>query len=205
MTLAPFFFAIAIWVFGISVFLVLRPISARALAGRASSSRIAIAGWLPVVGMAVAGSMLLLFIAQIGLDLDPVNVAGSIGVVLLAAACFTAIAHLLRTWLGVVGSAITLVLLMVQLSSAGGLYPVATLPAPFRAIHAFIPMTYLIDALRITFAGGPTDHLWKDVGVLGRVHRRRRGGVRLGGAPAAGVPPARPAPAAGIALWLVPG
>jgi putative membrane protein len=160
---------------------------------------------LPVVGMAVAGSMLLLFIAQIGLDLDPVNVAGSIGVVLLAAACFTAIAHLLRTWLGVVGSAITLVLLMVQLSSAGGLYPVATLPAPFRAIHAFIPMTYLIDALRITFAGGPTDHLWKDVGVLGRVHRRRRGGVRLGGAPAAGVPPARPAPAAGIALWLVPG
>ena len=34
--LAPFFFAIAIWVFGISVFLVMRPISARALAGRAS-------------------------------------------------------------------------------------------------------------------------------------------------------------------------
>ncbi len=183
--LAPFFFAIAIWVFGISVFLVMRPISARALAGRASSPRIAIAGWLPVVGMAVAGSLLLLLIAQLGLGLDPVNVAGSIGVVLLAAACFTAIAHLLRTWLGVVGSAITLVLLMVQLTSAGGLYPVETLPAPFRAIHAFIPMTYLIDALRITFTGGPADHLWRDVGVLAGftvvavglcvwvVHRRR--------------------------------
>src|SRR6476620_5923549 len=116
--------------------------------------------------MAVVGSMLLLLIAQIGLDLDPVNVAGSIGVVLLGAACFTAIAHLLRTWLGVVGSAITLVLLMVQLTSAGGLYPVETLPAPFRAIHTFIPMTYLVDALRITFTGGPTDHLWRDVTVL---------------------------------------
>ncbi|HOZ58529.1 MAG TPA: YhgE/Pip domain-containing protein [Nakamurella multipartita] len=183
--LAPFFFAIAIWVFGISVFLVMRPISARALAGRASSPRIAIAGWLPVVGMAAVGSMLLLLVAQVGLGLDPVNVAGSIGVVLLAAACFTAIAHLLRTWLGVVGSAITLVLLMVQLTSAGGLYPVETLPAPLRAIHAFIPMTYLIDALRITFTGGPTDHLWRDVAVLAGfalvavgacvwvVHRRR--------------------------------
>jgi len=138
-----------------------------------------------VVGMAMAGSLLLLVIAWVGLGLDPVNVAGSFAVVLLAAACFTAIAHLLRTWLGVVGSAITLVLLMVQLTSAGGLYPVETLPAPFRAIHHFIPMTYLIDALRITFAGGPTDHLWRDVAVLAGftvvavgvcvwvVHRRR--------------------------------
>ena len=183
--LAPFFFGIAIWVFGISVFLVMRPISARALAGRASSPRIAIAGWLPVVSMAMLGSLLLLIIAWVGLGLDPVNVAGSFAVVLLAAACFTAIAHLLRTWLGVVGSAITLVLLMVQLTSAGGLYPVETLPAPFRAIHHFIPMTYLIDALRITFTGGPADHLWRDVAVLGGftvvavglcvlvVHRRR--------------------------------
>jgi putative membrane protein len=164
--LAPFFFAIAIWVFGISVFLVMRPISVRALAGRASSPRIAIAGWLPVVGMAMLGSLLLLIIAWVGLGLDPVNVAGSFAVVLVAAACFTAIAHLLRTWLGVVGSAITLVLLMVQLTSAGGLYPVETLPAPFRAIHHFIPMTYLIDALRVTFTGGPADHLWRDVAVL---------------------------------------
>lgn len=164
--LAPFFFAIAIWVFGISVFLVMRPISGRALAGRASSARIAVAGWLPVFGLAALGSLILLGVVWLGLGLDPVNIGGSIGVVLLAAACFTAIAHLLRTWLGVVGSALTLVLLMVQLTSAGGLYPVETLPAPFRAIHQLIPMTYLIDALRITFTGGPTDHLWRDIAVL---------------------------------------
>ena len=184
--LAPFFFSIAIWVFGISVFLVMRPISGRALAGRARSSRIAIAGWLPVFGLAALGSLLLYVIVWLGLGLDPVNAAGAAGVVLLAAACFTAIAHLLRTWLGVVGSAITLVLLMVQLTSAGGLYPVETLPAPFRVVHAFIPMTYLVDALRITFTGGLTAHLWRDVAVLAGftllavglavyvVHRKRR-------------------------------
>jgi len=60
------------------------------------------------------------------------------------------------------------------------------LPAPFRVIHNFIPMTYLIDALRITISGGPADHLWRDVGILAGfavvavalcmfvVHRRRR-------------------------------
>jgi putative membrane protein len=184
--LAPFFFGIAIWVFGIAVFLVMRPISNRALAGRASSARITVAGWLPIVGMAALGSLIMLGVVWIGLGLDPVNAGGSVAVVLLAAAAFTAIAHLLRTWLGMIGTAIMLVLLMVQLTSAGGLYPVEVMPAPFRAIHNFIPMTYLIDALRITLSGGPTDHLWRDVGILAGfavvavavcmfvVHRRRR-------------------------------
>src|SRR6476469_8795239 len=164
--LAPFFFAIAIWVFGISVFLVMRPISGRALASRASSPKITIAGWLPVLTIAALGSLILLGIVWLGLGLTPVNIGGSIGVIVLAAACFTAIAHLFRTWLGVVGSAITLVLLMVQLTSAGGIYPIETLPAPRRVIHTFIPMTYLVDALRVNVAGRPTDHLWRDVAVL---------------------------------------
>lgn len=183
--LAPLFFGIAIWVFAIAVFLVMRPISGRALAGRASPWRISIAGWLPVVGIAVLGSLLLLGIVWGTLGLDPVNIGGTIGVVILAAACFTAIAQLLRTWLGAAGSAITLVLLMVQLTASGGLYPVETTPAPFRAVHDFLPMTYLVDALRVTFTGGTNNNLWRDIAVLSGflivavglcvlvVHRRR--------------------------------
>jgi putative membrane protein len=164
--LAPFFFAIAIWVFGISAFLVLRPISGRALAGRANAARLALAGWIPVAGMAILGSLILLVVSWFALGLDPVHAAASFGVVILAAACFSAIAHVLRTALGTVGSAITLVLLMVQLTSCGGLYPIQTLPAPLRAIHPYIPMSYLVDGLRITFTGGPIGHLWRDVAVL---------------------------------------
>ena len=182
--LAPFFFAIAIWVFGISVFLVMRPISGRALAGRARRR-----GSPSPVGCRFRdGRARLADPARRRLARPRARSGehrGSIGVVLLAAACFTAIAHLLRTWLGVVGSALTLVLLMVQLTSAGGLYPVETLPAPFRAIHQLIPMTYLVDALRITFTGGPTDHLWRDVAVSGRVHPGRCGHLHAGRASAA--------------------
>ncbi len=188
--LAPFLFAIAVWILGTAAFLVLRPISSRALAGRASSWRISMAGWLPVFVLGALGSLLLLGVVWLGLRLDPVNAGGAIGVILLTAATFTAIAHLLRTWLGSFGSALMLVLLMIQLTSAGGLYPVETLPAPFRAIHDFIPMTYVVDALRITFSGGQLDNLWRDVAVLAGflivaigltifvVHRRRRFRVR---------------------------
>lgn len=188
--MAPLFFGLAIWILGIAAFQLLRPLSGRLLAGRASSLRLTIAGWLPALGVAVLGSLLLLGVVWVGLGLDPVNVGGTFGVVLLAAACFTAIAYFLRTWLGGVGTAILLVLLMIQLTASGGLYPVQTTPVPFRALHWFNPMTYLVDALRVVFTGGPTDHLWRDVGVLAGlmivaiglcwlvVHRRRTFRVR---------------------------
>jgi putative membrane protein len=87
-------------------------------------------------------------------------------VVALAVAAFTAIVHVLRLALGAVGDALALLLLMIQLTSCGGLYPPETLPAPFEAIHPLLPMTYLVDALRVTVSGGQPGHAWRAVAVL---------------------------------------
>lgn len=164
--MAPIGFGTAIWVFALAVFLVLRPIAAGALLARASSLRIAVAGWLPPLAIGVVGSLLIFGIAWLGLHLDPVNAGAAVGVIALGVACFTAITLLLRAWLGLAGTAIALVLLMVQFTASGGLYPMPTTPAPFQAIEKGLPMTYLVDALRITFTGGMYDRLWVDLGVL---------------------------------------
>jgi putative membrane protein len=164
--LAPFFFAIALWVFGIAAFLVLRPISGRMLAGRAAAVTIAVAAWLPVLTVGALGGLILLAAVQAGLGLDPVHPGWTIGLIVLAAATFTAIAHMLRVAVGVVGTAITLVLLMLQITSCAGIYPVQTLPAFFRALHPVLPMSYLVDGLRITFTGGYTPHLARDLAVI---------------------------------------
>lgn len=167
--LAPFFFAIALWVFGIVVFLVLRPTTGRALASTASPVRIALAGWLPIAGVGLAGAFVLFLVAQFGLGLDVVDPLGSIATITVAVVVFTLIAHLARTALGLVGSSVLLVLLMLQLAASGGIYPVETLPSPLRAIHPYLPMTYLIDALRVVFTGGSSAHLTRDLIVLGAV------------------------------------
>jgi putative membrane protein len=183
--MAPIAFSMALWVFALAVFLLVRPIASGALLARASSLRIAIAGWLPPLAIGVVGSLLLFGIAWLGLRLDPINAGAAVGVIALGVACFTAITHLLRTWLGAVGTAIALVLLMVQFTASGGLYPMPTTPAPFQVIENGLPMTYLVDALRITFTGGVYQRLWVDIGVLAGftvvavaltvlvVHRRR--------------------------------
>ena len=164
--LAPLFFSIALWVFGISAFLVLRPISGRALAGRASAVRLALAGWAPVGAIAVAAGWLMLGVVWATLGLDPVHPALAVGVVTLGAVAFSAFAHLMRTALGTVGASLLLVFLILQLAAAGGTYPAAILPGFFAAIHPFLPMSYLIDAFRVVVSGGLAAHLARDVAVL---------------------------------------
>jgi putative membrane protein len=88
------------------------------------------------------------------------------GLVTLAAVTFSAIAHLLRTALCTSGSSLLLVLLILQLTSAGGTYPGPLLPGFFQTIAPFLPMTYLIDAFRITMSGGEAVHLLRDVAIL---------------------------------------
>lgn len=164
--LTPFFFSIALWVFGITGFLILRPISQRALAGRASSWTVALAGWLPSVAACVVGGLLLYVVVDVGLGLAPEHPWQMAGLIALAAGAFTAIAHFLRLLLGGVASAVSLILLLLQLTTCAGTYPYETLPLVFRALHPLLPMTYLVDALRVTITGGNAAHLARDTLIL---------------------------------------
>jgi len=164
--LTPFFFSIALWVFGITGFLILRALSHRALASRARSVTVALAGWLPPGLACVAGGLLLYAVVDGALGLSPVHPWEMAGLMVLAAAAFTAIAYFLRVLLGGVASAVLLILLLLQLTTCAGTYPYETLPAVFRALHPVLPMSYLVDGLRVTITGGNSAHLVLDVLVL---------------------------------------
>jgi len=164
--LAPFYFSIALWIFGIVALLILRPISVRALASRARSLTVALAGWLPLLAVGLVAAAILVVVVDVGLGLDPVHLAALLGIVALAVAAFTALVQLCRVAFGVAGNAVALVLLMLQLTSCAGIVPLPTLPAPFRFLHPSMPMTYLVDGLRISISGGPSDRYWRDMAVL---------------------------------------
>lgn len=52
------------------------------------------------------------------------------------------------------GRILVLAVLMLQLTSAGGTYPVQTSPGFFNAIHPFLPMSYVVESLRVLITGG---------------------------------------------------
>ncbi|QDP94947.1 YhgE/Pip domain-containing protein [Microlunatus elymi] len=165
--LAPMFFSIALWVFGITAFLILRPFTGRTLLGRGSAFARQLGSWLPAGLLAVLGGLLTIGTIWLFLGLDPVRPMALIAITVLGAAAFSAVAQFLRMTLGTVGSAIMLVWLIVQLASTGGTYPAAVLPQFFARMNPYMPMTYLIDAFRVTISGGETAHLVRDVIVIG--------------------------------------
>lgn len=164
--LAPFFIAIALWVFGLMAYLVLSTVNQRALAGPLRAVPVALGGWFPGAALGVLSALVLYLAVQLGLGLDPKNALATVGLSILAILTFSATAHLFKLAFGTAGSLILVVLLMLQLTSAGGLYPVETTPGFFQALHPLLPMSHVVDALRVTISGGETAHVTRAVIVL---------------------------------------
>ncbi|MGA4879655.1 YhgE/Pip family protein [Streptomyces lydicamycinicus] len=164
--LAPFFFGIALWVFGLFAYLLLRPLNTRALVGRVGAFTAAVAGWLPAAVLGAVGALVLYGVVDLALGLSPVHRFWTVALLVTAAAAFVAVDHCLRTLFGVPGDVLSLVLLILQLTASGGLYPLPTAPAFFQLLNPLLPMTYLVDGLRVTVSGGLTAHLVRDFVVL---------------------------------------
>jgi putative membrane protein len=65
-----------------------------------------------------------------------------------------------------VGRVLIMALLMLQLVSAGGMYPVETTSRPFQVFHNYDPMTYGVNGLRQLILGGIDHRLWQAVIAL---------------------------------------
>jgi putative membrane protein len=65
-----------------------------------------------------------------------------------------------------VGRVLIMALLMLQLVSAGGMYPVQTTSQPFQILHKYDPMTYGVNGLRQLILGGIDYRLWQAIVVL---------------------------------------
>lgn len=164
--LSPLFFGIALWIFGMIAYMVIRPVNPRALAGRISAFTVAVAGWLPALVLGVVGAVVLFCVVDVALGLNAAYPVTGIGVVITGVFAFTALAHLLRFAFGVVGDVAMSVALMLQLTAAGGMYPVETAPWFFQALNPLMPMTYFVDAMRIAISGGDVTRVWWNVTVL---------------------------------------
>ncbi|KOU69636.1 membrane protein [Streptomyces sp. MMG1533] len=163
---APYFIPLSLWVGAMVAYMLITPMNRRALAAGASAWRIALAGWLPVVAIGVLQTVALMSVLHWAVGLEMVRAAGTVGFLFLVTACFAAIVQWLNARFGAAGRILVLALLMLQLTSAGGTYPVQTSPGFFNALHPFLPMSYVVDALRRLITGGGLGPVWEACAVL---------------------------------------
>ncbi|MFF8396136.1 YhgE/Pip family protein [Streptomyces sp. NPDC016172] len=163
---APYFIPLSLWVGAMVAYMLIAPMNRRALAAGASAWRIALAGWLPVAAIGVLQTVALMSVLHWAVGLEMVRAAGTVGFLFLVTACFAAIVQWLNARFGAAGRILVLALLMLQLTSAGGTYPVQTSPGFFNALHPFLPMSYVVEALRRLITGGGLDPVWHACVVL---------------------------------------
>jgi putative membrane protein len=152
---APYFIPLALWVGALVTFFLLRPISGRALMSGASDAVVALAGYLPAAAVGSLQAVIMLIVVQVGLGLTLKLPVLTYGLTILSALAFVALVQWLSFSLGSApGKLAGIVLLMLQLTSAAGTFPIQTVPTFFQAIHPFLPMSYVVEGLRQTIAGG---------------------------------------------------
>lgn len=163
---APFFIPLALWVGAMIAYMVLRPLNPRQLAGTTSAWRATLSGWLPAVVLGFAQVGVLIAVLRLTLGLDAANWWGVVGILLLATASFLALMQGINALIGPAGRVVALALLMLQLTSAAGTYPIETSPGFFQTISPWLPMSWLVAALRRLISGGEMTVVWQACGVL---------------------------------------
>ena len=165
--LAPFFAALSAWIGIYALFLIVKPISRRAVTALHSPIRITLAGWLTPAMLGAVQMLGLMGILALALGFTFDHPLGTLGVMMFASATFAAIILALNVWLGSVGQFLGLVLMVLQLVTAGGTFPWQTLPAPLAALHHVLPLGYVVDAMRQLMYGGDYARAGWDLAVLG--------------------------------------
>ncbi|BDZ42580.1 ABC transporter [Paraoerskovia sediminicola] len=152
--LAPFFLSLAAWIGAYVLFLLVRPLSTRALAAGRPAWQAAVGGWLTPFLLGMAQVTVMFLVTVLALDIEVVHPWLTLGFLVLISGTFIAIVQALNAWLGAAGQFLGLVLMLVQLVTAGGTFPWQTLPEPLRSIHYLLPMTYGVEGLRQLMYGG---------------------------------------------------
>ena len=164
--LAPFFAALAGWIGIYALFLIVKPISRRAVTALHSPVRVTLAGWL-TPGLLGGLQMLALFgILAAALGFTFSHPLATLGVMVFASLTYAAIILALNVWLGSVGQFLGLVLMVLQLVTAGGPFPWQTLPEPLTWLHHILPMGYVVDGMRQLMYGGDIARVGTDLGIL---------------------------------------
>ncbi len=163
---APFFVPLSLWVGAMVVFMVLPALSTRALASSAPSWRVALSGRVVPLLLGWAQVAVMMTVLHLTLGLQAQNWPLTLAFLALTSAAFTTTVQYLNVRFNAAGRVVALALLVLQLTSAGGTYPIETSPTFFQAIGPYLPLHWGVTAMRHLIGGGDMMLVAQAFGVM---------------------------------------
>ena len=146
--MGPFFMCLALWIGGLMLVQTLRPLNNRALASKAPTARIILGSWLPFGLIGIAQAVLMFAAVKFGLGFQMAHPWLAFLFLCFVATIFTLFIHAVVVFFGSPGKLIALIIMILQLITAGGTMPYETLPHAMRWMHDFFPMGYAVTGMR---------------------------------------------------------
>ncbi|MUM19346.1 YhgE/Pip domain-containing protein [Mycobacterium sp. CBMA271] len=165
--MAPFFVTLALFFGALVLWMVLRPLQNRAIAAEILPIRVALSSYLPAATIGIFQAVILYCVVRFALGMHAAHPVAMLAFMVLISFAFVAATQAINAVVGpAVGRVLLMALLMLQLVSAGGMYPVETTSRPFQILHKYDPMTYGVNGLRQLILGGIDGRLWQAVITL---------------------------------------
>lgn len=161
---APYFLSMGLLVGGLVltvIFSVVHP-ATRPTSGTAwyfsKTSVLAVIGFLQ--------SIIVVALVKLMLGIEVENLLAVFFLALIASFTFIAIIQMFVSIFNDVGRYIVLILMVMQLTSSAGTFPLELIPKPLQAINQYMPMTYTINGFKAAISTGDMNFYWKNVGIL---------------------------------------
>ncbi|MBX8691223.1 ABC transporter permease [Mycobacterium sp. 20091114027_K0903767] len=165
--MAPFFITLALFFGALVLWMVLRPLQNRPIAAEVLAIRVVLASYLPAAVIGLFQALILYCVVRFALGMEVAHPVAMLGFMMLVSCTFVAATQAINAFVGpAVGRVLLMALLMLQLVSAGGMYPVETTSRPFQVFHNYDPMTYGVNGLRQLILGGIDHRLWQAIVTL---------------------------------------
>ncbi|GAA0297634.1 putative membrane protein [Gracilibacillus halotolerans] len=148
--MTPFYTVLSLWVGGLLLISLLSP----NVPETALNSKITYTGRL--LTFISIGLLQTLIVTMGDMFIIGVDVSHPIWFVifgLLISFVFMSIVYTAVAILGDIGKAVAIILLVLQIASSGGTYPVVLLPEFFQSVNPFLPFTYGVDLMREAVGG----------------------------------------------------
>lgn len=164
---APYFMSLSLWVGGLMIFfgIYFDPDHHFNLLSRNSELGVKRSFAYLLIGLTQA--VLLCIVLLTGLKLTVTNLPLFIASCCLISMTFIAIIQLLLLCFSNIGKFLAIALLILQLTSCGGTFPMETVPRFYNMIYPFMPMTYSVGLFKEAISGtGDSSLILKNVGFL---------------------------------------
>lgn len=161
---SPYFISLALYVGALLMFIVLDVSQVAVTPKRATAWLFGKFGVYSVIGILQA--VIVAFLLQEGLGLTVVNKPMFYLVSIMTSLTFVVLIQGLISVLGESGRFFAIVILMLQLTSSAGTFPLEMTPKFFTVLNPYLPMTYTVAGLKAAISNGDLSKIGFDLGIL---------------------------------------